>query len=222
MESSAPSCWSCGASHGGAMICTQCEVLQAPGVGLNPFEVLGLPVRVLVDDAELAALHLRLTRKLHPDFFGDASPAEQAHSLEWSSRVNDAYRALRSLQARAGQVLAVHGRSMDTTEGGWRPPQTMLLEVFEINEGLDTLQEGPVATGAEALERWESTVQGWKEQVMEGMVSRAEAWDTAEGPAKEAVLDALQEVLARSSYVENLRGRIERVRTALAESRGSA
>lgn len=222
MEPSAPSCWSCGASHDGAMNCAGCGVLQAPGVGLNPFEILGLPVRVQTDESELAETHLRLTRKLHPDFFGDASPAEQAHSLEWSSQVNDAYRALRSLPARAVQVLAVHGRSMDTTEGGWSPPQTMLIEVFEINEGLDAVQEGAVARGAEALERWESTVQGWKDQVKEGMVSQAEAWDMAEESAKDAVLDALQEVLARSSYVENLMGRIERVRSALAESCGSA
>ncbi len=91
MEPSTRSCWSCGASHDEAMNCAKCGSLQAPQEGLNSFQVLGLPVRVLVDEDELSTRHLELTRALHPDFYGDASPTEQAQSLAWSSQVNDAH-----------------------------------------------------------------------------------------------------------------------------------
>lgn len=216
MESSAPSCWSCGASQDGGMTCAQCNALQPPRSDLNPFETLGFPVSVQLDEAELSAAHLRLTRSLHPDFFGNADPIEQAHSLAWSSRVNDAHRVLKNVMSRAGQVLAVHGRSIDTTEGGWRPSQAMLMEVFEINEGLEEIQRGSAGSTSQSVDEWDSTVQGWKDELMAGMVSHGESWETADSVEQQALLDALQEALARHAYVDNLRGRIERVKQTLA------
>ena len=198
------------------MACGPCGVLQAPRLDWNPFEILGFPVSIQLDEEELSAAHLRLTRSLHPDFFGNADPIEQAHSLAWSSLVNDAHRVLKSVMSRVAQVLAVHGRSIETTDGGWRPSQAMLMEVFEINEGLEDIQGGAGGSASQSLEEWDSTVQGWKDELMAGMVSHGEAWDTADSAAQEALLDALQEALARHAYVENLRGRIERVKQTFA------
>jgi len=197
------------------MNCTACGALQPPQQGANSFEVLGLPVRVLVDEEALSTRHLELTRALHPDFHGEASPTEQAHSLAWSSQVNDAHRSVRTLVGRVGEVLAIHGRSMETAETAWRPPQDLLMEVFEINEGLDELESGSVENAHQALGSLESIVQGWKEDVRTGMVSHGEAWDVADELSREGVLDQLLVEYARHSYVANLWSRVERVKRSV-------
>lgn len=68
----------------------------------DPFEVLGLPAEMALDERDLERRYLRLSRECHPDHQA-AGAAGDVAVLEQSARINDAYRTLRDpwLRARA-------------------------------------------------------------------------------------------------------------------------
>ena len=83
-----------------------------------------------------------LSRKLHPDYFYNAPPAERLASLERSSYLNDAYRTLKNPSARIEHLLAVEGLPPAASEeGGVKVPPALLEEVFALNEELDEIRE---------------------------------------------------------------------------------
>jgi molecular chaperone HscB len=85
-----------------------------------------------------------LSRKFHPDYYYNASPAERLASLERSSYLNDAYRALRTPATRIEHLLAIEGLPSTKSEGetsAAKVPPALLEEVFELNEELDEIRE---------------------------------------------------------------------------------
>jgi len=95
-------CRNCGA---GAPVdehfCPQCSRILALGRHGDYFSFFGLPRRLVIDAGELERQFRALSRKFHPDYYYNASPAERLASLERSSYLNDAYRALRNPVSRA-------------------------------------------------------------------------------------------------------------------------
>src|SRR5712692_8644705 len=87
------SCWSCG-TMGAAHFCNACGKVQPPA-SVDYFTFFGLPRKLNVDVAALEREFYRLSRQLHPDVYAGASAQEQQWSLEQTSHMNDAYRALR-------------------------------------------------------------------------------------------------------------------------------
>ena len=67
----------------------------------NHFELFGLPLTFALDSAELESAYRNLQGQVHPDKFAHLSDAEKRASMQWSSRVNEAYQALRTPLNRA-------------------------------------------------------------------------------------------------------------------------
>jgi hypothetical protein len=65
--------------------------------------------RLEVDAQELDRRFRDLSRKFHPDFYYNATPAERLASLERSSYLNDAYRALKQPVSRIEHLLTIEG-----------------------------------------------------------------------------------------------------------------
>src|SRR4029077_3732391 len=145
-SSSMLECRSCGA---GAPVdehfCPQCSRILALGRHGDFFSFLGPPRRLVVDAADLERRFRELSRKFHPDYFYNASPAERLASLERSSYLNDAYRALKNPVSRIEHLLAIEGlpsaRSDDPSTGSAKVPPSLLEEVFALNEELDEIRE---------------------------------------------------------------------------------
>src|SRR6186713_1390608 len=136
-------CRNCGA---GAPVdehfCGQCNRILALGRHGDYFSFLGVPRRLGLDPQELERRFRDLSRRFHPDFFYNASPAERLASLERSSYLNDAYRVLRSTPARVEYLLSVEGLPSPKAEhGGGHVPPALLEEVFALNEELDEIRE---------------------------------------------------------------------------------
>ena len=102
-----------------------------------------------IDAADLERRFRELSRKFHPDFYYNASPAERLASLERSSYLNDAVRTLRNPVTRIEHLLAhrrtaVGAESEDAASGqdsGGKVPPSLLEEVFALNEELDEIRE---------------------------------------------------------------------------------
>jgi molecular chaperone HscB len=105
-----PTCWSCrGEAEAGAPFCPACAAIQPAPHPADPFALLGLPRRFELEPGEIEGRLRDLSRRLHPDRFARKSPRERRHSLEWSTRVNDAVRALRDWRLRAAALLRLSG-----------------------------------------------------------------------------------------------------------------
>src|SRR5580765_6460352 len=109
-SSSMLECRSCGA---GAPVdehfCPQCSRILALGRHGDFFSFLGLPRRLVIDAGDLERRFRELSRKFHPDYFYNASPAERLASLERSSYLNDAYRTLKQPISRIAYLLEIEG-----------------------------------------------------------------------------------------------------------------
>jgi molecular chaperone HscB len=223
-------CRNCGA---GAPLdehfCPQCSRILGLGRHGDYFAFLGLPRTLLLDSADLERRFRELSRKFHPDYFYNASPAERLASLERSSYLNDAYRALRNPISRIEHLLAIEGLPPARSEEGTaKVPPSLLEEVFALNEELDDIRERREAgeDAEELLRRLADARQPIEakreehEQQLQGLSARWDSQNSASASEKRATLDALRERLLERNYINNLLATIESEDSRLrAESR---
>ncbi|MBV8629502.1 MAG: Fe-S protein assembly co-chaperone HscB [Silvibacterium sp.] len=140
-------CWSCGCFvPAGKPWCDACGKIQAPSEGVDYFTVFGLPRKLLIDLTALERNFYRMSRKLHPDLYAQASPDERQWSLDQTSLLNDAYRTMKNPIARTEYLLRLEGveieagRSEDGKPKDSRVPPDLLEEVFELNMQLEEMR----------------------------------------------------------------------------------
>jgi molecular chaperone HscB len=214
-------CWSCHtelpvATH----FCESCKKIQELGRGLDYFALLGLPRKLHIDASGLEALFHQLSWKLHPDNFVRASEHERALSLERSSQLNDAFRTLRDPVARVEYLLSLCGVRKGGEQKQQAPPE-LLEEVFDLNEALDELRKRRAAAndGAE-LHALRARLEGElkKFETLLGDVDSeldavAREWDAAldagaDESKQRVIMNRMNEILNRRSYVRNLVGNV--------------
>ena len=214
-------CRSCGA---GAPVdehfCPQCSRILALGRHGDYFAFFGLPRTLTIDATDLERRFRELSRKFHPDYFYNASPTERLASLERSSYLNDAYRALKNPATRVEHLLAIEGMPPVKSEDGTaKVPAGLLEEVFELNEELDEIREaresGADAAGLGArLQSARTPIDAKREAHERQLESLAAQWDaqleSGSSEARRATLDALRERLLERNYINNLLATIER------------
>jgi molecular chaperone HscB len=146
-----PSCWSCGTMRA-VHFCSSCGKVQPPKP-VDYFTFFGFPRKLNLDTADLEKEFYALSRRLHPDVFGQADDRERAWSLEQSSMLNDAYRTLKDPIKRTEYLLRLEGieleeQSKQATEKARATgelkkqvvPPDLLEEVFELNMHLEELR----------------------------------------------------------------------------------
>ena len=146
-----PSCWSCGTMRA-VHFCSSCGKVQPP-VPVDYFTFFGFPRKLNLDASQLEKEFYALSRKLHPDLFGQADSEERAWSLEQSSMLNDAYRTLKDPIRRTEYLLRLEGVELEEqskkatekarTSGELKKqvvPADLLEEVFELNLHLEELR----------------------------------------------------------------------------------
>ncbi len=99
------------------------------------FALFGLPARYRFDPAQLDAAYRKLQSEVHPDRFASAGDGERRLALQSSSRVNEAYRALRSPLERARYMLLLRGVDA-LAETDTALPSEFLEQQLELRESL--------------------------------------------------------------------------------------
>jgi molecular chaperone HscB len=224
----APECRTCGA---GAPVdehfCPNCSRILALGRHGDYFSFLGLPRKLTIAATELERRFRELSRKFHPDYYYNASPAERLASLERSSYLNDAYRTLRNPVSRVEHLLAIEGLPSSTSnQGTTQVPPALLEEVFALNEELDEIREqretgsDPAALSAR-LEAARKPIDRKREEHERQLQELSELWDSQEQASvqeKRSTLDALRERLLERNYINNLLATIDREASSLSGS----
>lgn len=113
------------------------------------FQLFGLPQRFALDLEALEGMYRDIQSRVHPDRYAHAGDAERRASMQWSTRVNEAYRTLRNPVTRAKHLLELHGVDV-AFETNTAMPADFLIQQMELRE---TLESAAQARDADALER---------------------------------------------------------------------
>ena len=145
----------------------------------NHFELFGLTPRFDVDLNAVDRRYRELQREVHPDRFAAASQAEQRASMELATRVNDAYRTLKSPIERAKYLLSLHGVDPEF-ETNTAMPADFLAQQMELREALEEAVE---AENGEKLADLRDRLQGGRGALLLEIEAQldAEAWNDAAG-----------------------------------------
>lgn len=101
---------------------------------MNYFQLFDLPVSIKIDKQKLSEKFFELQKKYHPDFYVNATEAEQADALERSADANKALRILRDEDQTIRYVLQLKGLLEE--EEKYQLPPDFLMEMMELNEEL--------------------------------------------------------------------------------------
>ncbi len=112
------------------------SAVAARALTSNHFELFGLAPAFALDVARLDAAYRDIQSKVHPDRHAHAGDAERRASMQMTTQVNEAYRALKSPVLRAKYLLELNGVDVGF-ETNTSMPADFLMEQMEIRERLD-------------------------------------------------------------------------------------
>ena len=107
----------------------------------NHFELFGLPPAYGLDKEVLEKAYREIQAQVHPDRFANAGDAERRASLQWTTRVNEAYRALKDPVQRGKHLLELHGVDV-AFETNTQMPTDFLMQQLELREELESATGG--------------------------------------------------------------------------------
>jgi molecular chaperone HscB len=105
---------------------------------MNYFDFFQLPVRLQTDTQVLRARYIEKSKQLHPDYFTNASPAEQEEAERQTALNNKAYQTLVNPDTRLRHVLELNGLLQE--DQSYQMPPDFLMEVMDLNERLMSLE----------------------------------------------------------------------------------
>lgn len=106
----------------------------------NYFELFGLVPAFALDVERLEAAYREIQSKVHPDRFVHAGDAERRASMQMTTRVNEAYRTLKSPVQRAKYLLELNGVDVGF-ETNTAMPREFLMQQMEIRERLEEARD---------------------------------------------------------------------------------
>ena len=99
------------------------------------FSLFGLAPTFRLDPMALEAAYHDLQTRVHPDKFAHLPDADKRVSMQWATRINEAYRTLKNPLARAQYFLLLKGVDM-ATESNTAMPADFLMEQMEWREAV--------------------------------------------------------------------------------------
>ena len=134
------------------------------------FALFELPRAFRLESALLDKRYREILALVHPDKFAHASDAERRLSLQWATRINEAYLTLKKPLARGRYLLELLGHPVDE-ENNTLMPTEFLMEQMEWREAV---AEARQACDQEELEKLRRRVKARQAQRYEQL---AEALD---------------------------------------------
>lgn len=99
------------------------------------FELFGLDPAFSLDALALERAYREIQGRVHPDRFAQAGDAERRASMQWATRVNEAYRVLKRPLERARYLLELNGVDAGFETNTAMPP-AFLERQLELREAL--------------------------------------------------------------------------------------
>jgi molecular chaperone HscB len=152
------------------------------------FDLFGLPPAFAVEADALERSYREIQSRVHPDRFAHAGDAERRASLQWATRVNEAYRTLKDPVQRAKHLLELNGVDV-AFETNTAMPADFLAQQMELRESLEE------AKSAASLDEMRRTLLAQKsileKQIAEAIDARKDYAGAAQLVRKLQFLDKL-------------------------------
>ena len=105
-------------------------------IAQDHFSLFGLPKAYALDAVALERAYREIQARIHPDKFVNAGEAEKRASMQWSTRVNEAYRMLKDPVLRAKYLLEQAGHDVGFETNTAMAP-AFLMRQMELRESLE-------------------------------------------------------------------------------------
>jgi molecular chaperone HscB len=122
------------------------------GFSKNHFELFGLPPAFGLDAERLEQAYRDIQAQIHPDRFAHAGEAEKRVSMQWTTRVNEAYQTLKKPFERARYLLHLQGIDALDPKNTVMPPD-FLMQQMEWREALAEAGQARDLGALQALEK---------------------------------------------------------------------
>jgi molecular chaperone HscB len=109
-------------------------------IAQDHFSLFGLPSAFTLDAVALERAYREIQARIHPDKFVNAGEAEKRASLQWTTRVNEAYRTLKDPVLRAKYLLEQAGQDVGFETNTAMPP-AFLMRQLELRESLEEARD---------------------------------------------------------------------------------
>lgn len=126
----------------------------------NDFELFGLKQQFAQERTVLDDRWKSLQREAHPDKFAVQGAAAQRVAMQWSARINEAYRRLKDPLTRAAYLCELGGAPVNAHTNTAMPAQ-FLMQQMEWREELDDVRD------VAALEALRQTVEVSKQALLQ-------------------------------------------------------
>ena len=163
------------------------------------FELFAVPPRFAQDAAQLDARWKELQRQVHPDKFAAQGAAAQRVAMQWSARINEAYRRLKDPLKRAAYLCELNGAPIDA-ESNTAMPAEFLMQQMELREAVDDAVD---AAAMDEIGRQSATLKHEMLLKLEQQMDAQHDW-----PAAAQTVRALM-------FLDRLAGDIDRKRATL-------
>lgn len=124
-------------------------ILMTLNIAQDHFSLFGLPSAFALDAVALERAYREIQARIHPDRFVNAGEAEKRASMQWTTRVNEAYRTLRDPVLRARYLLEQAGLDVGFESNTAMPP-AFLMRQMELREALEDAKDGAALEALEA------------------------------------------------------------------------
>lgn len=128
----------------------------------NHFALFGITPAFAIDAQALDRAYRDLQAEIHPDRFAHAGEADQRLAVQWATRANEAYQALKQPFARACYLLTLQG--IDAMAPGHAPLPMAFLE--HQMEGREALADAVATADVDALDRLEKTTRAEADRLL--------------------------------------------------------
>ena len=177
---------------------------MTPNFGQDYFSLFGAARTWRLDEPALDRAYHDLQSQVHPDRYAHLSDTERRLSMQWATRVNEAYRTLRNPLTRARYLLELHGADMKG-ESNTTMSAEFLMEQMEWREAVESARE---ADDVEELEKLWQRVRHQTQDMYAGLERELDV---------EHNHHAAAERVRRLMFMEKLRHEIEEAIEALEE-----
>jgi molecular chaperone HscB len=157
----------------------------------NHFELFGLAPAFSLDKEVLEKAYREIQSRVHPDRFAHAGDAERRASLQWTTRVNEAYRTLKDPVQRGKHFLELQGVDV-AFETNTQMPTDFLLQQLELREELESATAGRDPSRLDQMRtRLRTQKRNLEQQIAEAIDAKKDYAGAAELVRKLMFLDRL-------------------------------
>ena len=196
-------CDACESTLKSGLFCNACSRVQALGERENYFSIFGQNPCYEIDPTAIEAAFDELIVELHPDFHTQGDARDQALSLQHTALLHEAKDALFDPFQRGKYLLRLINPMIGNLTV--HPPQSFLIEMFEIQEELDELEQSGGDFGT-----MEKKIQA---EVQEGESQLAQTFELlTQDRENVALTGSVKETLGKLKFLLNLALRLHEIK----------